>query len=145
MRTLRHLRSNRSPAVKLSARIVVSSYAAFAALNAQAADLSRVTAAFGNTVISTYPDGRSQKIWLHPDGTWDGLSRRNAPLAGRWTVRGQKVCLRQSKPPTLPVSFCTPFPEHTEPGVEWASHDIAGTPIHLSLQPGATPQLVQQR
>ena len=67
------------------------------------ASTSAVAAAFGNTVMSIYPDGRSQKIWLQPDGTWTGQSRRGIPLAGKWTMKGAKVCLRQSKPPTLPV------------------------------------------
>ena len=74
--------------------------------------------------------------WAFAHATWDGLSRRNTPLAGRWSVKDEKVCLRQSKPPTLPISFCTPFPEHGEPGVQWASRDVTGTPIKLSLQKG---------
>ena len=123
-------------AVKLAARLALGTYAAFSGLNAQAADLSGIALAFGNTVVSTYPDGRSQKFWLHPDGSWDGIARNGQPLAGHWRLKGEKVCMRQSKPPTLPISFCTPFPEHTEPGVQWASHDVIGNPIQLSLQRG---------
>lgn len=111
-------------------------FAALSAASAQAAEPSAVDAAFGNTVLATYPDGRSQKIWLHPDGSWDGLSRRGDPLAGRWQLRGGKVCMRQSQPPTLPISFCTAVPQHGEPGVQWASRDAAGRPIQLSLQKG---------
>jgi len=71
---------------------------------------SPVAAAFGNTIVTTYPDGRTQQIWLHPDGRWSGLSRSRKDLAGKWTVKGEKVCLRQQTPPTLPFSYCTPFP-----------------------------------
>ena len=92
-------------------RVVLAAAASLAGLNAQAMDLGRVAAAFGNTVMTIYPDGRTQKIWLHPDGSWDGTSRRNEPLSGKWTLKGDKVCLRQSKPPTLPFSYCTGFPE----------------------------------
>jgi hypothetical protein len=116
--------------------MVIGGAFACAALNAQAADVETVAPAFGNTVLATYPDGRSQKIWLHPDGSWDGLSRKDTPLAGHWRLAGDKVCMRQSRPPTLPLSFCTPFPAHGEPGVQWASHDAIGTPIRLSLQKG---------
>ena len=28
-----------------------------------------ITLAFGNTIQTTYPDGRTQEIWLRPDGT----------------------------------------------------------------------------
>ena len=117
-------------------RVVLAAAASFAALNAQAMDLSRVAAAFGNTVMSIYPDGRSQKIWLHPDGQWDGLSRRNEPLAGKWTLKGDKVCLRQSKPPTLPFSYCTGFPDDPHVGVTWTAKDMGGTPIKLTVLKG---------
>ncbi|HZZ67995.1 MAG TPA: hypothetical protein VFE18_07460 [Phenylobacterium sp.] len=93
-----------------------------------------VAATFGNTVLSVYPDGRAQKIWLQPDGSWTGLSRRDHPLAGTWTVKGEKVCLRQSKPPTLPISFCEPFPEDPSKGID--AKDLTGTKIHLKLVKG---------
>ena len=93
-----------------------------------------VAATFGNTVLSVYPDGRSQKVWMQPDGTWTGLSRRGIPLAGHWALKGGKVCLRQSKPPTLPISFCQALPADMAKGVD--SHDVMGTPIHLRLVKG---------
>jgi hypothetical protein len=85
-------------------------------------------------VLSIYPDGRAQKIWLQPDGTWTGLSRRDKDLAGSWSVKGVKVCLKQSKPPTLPLSFCQPFPEDPAKGID--AKDMTGTPIHLKLVKG---------
>ena len=104
---------------------------------AQAAEsMAQVKPAFGNTVLSIYPDGRSQKIWMHPDGTWDGQSRRGTPLAGRWSVKDDKVCLKQSKPPTLPLAYCTVFPERTYVGVTWASKDMSGAPIQLKVVQG---------
>ena len=114
------------------------------ALNAQASDLSRIAAAFGNTIMSIYPDGRSQKIWLHPDGSWDGLGRNNQPLAGVWKMNGDRVCLRQKKPPTLPFSYCAAFPNDPHVGVTWTSKDFVGTPIKLTVvkgmpQPGKAP------
>jgi hypothetical protein len=95
-----------------------------------------VEATFGNTVMSIYPDGRSQKLWMHPDGTWDGRSRRGIPLAGKWTMRGDQVCLRQSKPPTLPISFCQAMPR--DPDVTLTSHDLLGQTIHLKIVKGVT-------
>ena len=53
-------------------------------LNIEAAEApANVKATFGNTVVTIDPDGRSRKIWLAPDGTWTGLSRRGLDLA--WT------------------------------------------------------------
>jgi hypothetical protein len=112
---------------------------AVSSMPARAADPSaRVATAFGNTVLSVYPDGRSQKIWLQPDGTWTGLSRRGIALAGKWTIKGEKVCLRQSKPPTLPFSFCQVFPQDPSTGVD--AKDMTGTPIHLKLVTGHVSQ-----
>lgn len=119
-------------------RLAVAVAAGAMATGATAASVStaQVQPAFGNTVLSIYPDGRSQKIWMHPDGSWDGQSRRGTALAGRWIVRDGKVCLKQSKPPTLPVAYCTAFPENTYVGVTWASRDMAGAPIQLKVVKG---------
>ena len=111
---------------------------ALAATAAAAAEPAGVASAFGNTVMSVYPDGRSQKLWLAPDGTWTGLSRRGNPLAGKWSQKGEKVCLRQTKPPTLPMSFCQAFPQDPEKGVD--ARDLAGTRIHLKLVKGHVTQ-----
>jgi hypothetical protein len=116
--------------------LLVSALAlALPAFAVRAADpTARVATAFGNTVLSIYPDGRSQKIWLQPDGTWTGLSRRGIPLAGKWSLKGDKVCLRQSRPPTLPISFCHAFPDDPATGVD--AKDLMGNPIHLKLVTG---------
>lgn len=107
------------------------------ALRAEATVSSNgITAAFGNTVTSTYPDGRTQQIWLMPGGSWTGVARNHHRLAGRWTLRGDKVCLRQKKPPTLPFSYCTAFPAKARVGDSWHSRDFVGTPIVLKLVAG---------
>jgi len=124
------------PKVRMLIRTTLALAVSLSALNAQAADLSRVAAAFGNTVLSIYPDGRSQKIWLHPDGSWNGVGRNGVLLNGRWSTKGDKVCLRQSHPPTLPFSYCTGFPADPHIGVTWSSHDFVGRPIELTVVKG---------
>lgn len=115
---------------------VVLALAAGVAAAAASEPAQQVKPAFGNTVLSIYPDGRSQKIWMRPDGSWEGQSRRGTPLAGRWNVKGGKVCMKQSKPPTLPVAFCTTFPDNPSVGVSWASKDMSGTPIQIKVVKG---------
>jgi hypothetical protein len=104
-------------------------------LDGQAAAVSsaNVSAAFGNTVLTIDPDGRSRKIWLQPDGTWTGLSRRGLDLAGKWKVDGDKVCLSQSKP-RLFGKLCQTFPTDPEVGVE--AKDPTGNMVHLKLVRG---------
>jgi hypothetical protein len=122
---------------KILTRLALSGFLAGAGVAAHAADNNRVALAFGNTVMSVYPDGRFQKIWMHPDGTWNGQSRRGTPLAGAWLVKGEQVCVKQTSPrPPLPLSFCMPFPENPQMGVSWASRDLAGTPINLKIVKG---------
>ena len=114
-------------------RLTLAGFLAAAAAASHAADTAKVAAAFGNTVVSTDPDGRSRKIWLQPDGSWTGLSRRGLALAGKWTVKGEKVCLSQSKP-RLFGSMCEVFPSDPKVGVD--AKDPTGTPIHLKLVKG---------
>ena len=113
----------------LSATFLVAPLAASAAT----APTANVKAAFGNTVLTIDPDGRSRKIWLKPNGTWTGLSRRGLDLAGKWTVKGDKVCLKQSKP-RLFGSLCETFPTDPEVGIE--AKDPTGKTVHLKLVKG---------
>ena len=123
--------------LKTLTRLTLAGLCTASGAAAHAADSSRIAPAFGNTVISVYPDGRSQKIWMHPDGSWDGKSRRGTPLAGAWLVKGEKVCVTQSQPkPPLPLSFCIPFPANPQLDVSWTSKDLAGTPIKLKIVKG---------
>jgi hypothetical protein len=94
---------------------------------------ANVSAAFGNTIVSIDPDGRSRKIWLQPDGSWTGLSRRGLALAGKWTVKGEKVCLSQSKP-RLFGSLCQEFPTDPKTGID--TKDPTGKSVHLKLVKG---------
>ena len=94
---------------------------------------ANVKAAFGNTLLIIDPDGRSRKIWLRPDGTWTGLSRRGLDLAGKWKMDGEKVCLTQSKP-ALFGSLCQTFPTDLKSGVE--SKDPTGKMVKLKLAKG---------
>ncbi|HZZ68500.1 MAG TPA: hypothetical protein VFE18_10035 [Phenylobacterium sp.] len=80
------------------------------------------------------PDGRSRKIWLKPDGSWTGLSRRGLDLAGKWKMDGDKVCLSQSKP-ALPVSLCEMFPAALKVGGA-AVPDPSGKSAKLKLLKG---------
>ncbi|WP_309605032.1 hypothetical protein [Phenylobacterium sp.] len=95
-----------------------------------------VAAAFGNTVATTYPDGRTQEIWLEPGGTWTGIGRTHKPFSGAWTQKGEKICLRQQRPTSFPFSYCPAFPASAHVGDGWASKDFFGTPIQVKLLAG---------
>ncbi|WP_293682423.1 hypothetical protein, partial [uncultured Phenylobacterium sp.] len=70
---------------------------------------------------------------LDPDGAWTGVSRRGLDLAGKWTVKGDKVCLKQSEP-RLPGTMCETFP--TALGVTTQVKDPTGKAVQLKLVKG---------
>jgi hypothetical protein len=92
--------------------------------------------AFSATVVSTYPDGRISKLWLNRDGTFTGEERDHAVKGGKWTLKGQKICMRQTKPIPIPfLSFCSPIPS-TGVSVAWNGKAITGEPIIIRVVPG---------
>jgi len=99
---------------------------------AQAAGLD---AAFGNTIVSTYPDGRTAELWLDRDGAYSAEGRRHDRSSGRWSLKGDRICLRQSKPWSPPVSFCTPV-FHGGVGATWTAKAVTGEQIHVRLVAG---------
>ena len=108
---------------------------AMTALLAGAAQASPVDAAFGNTILSTYPDGRTGELWLHPDGSYTAEGRKGDPSSGHWSTRGEKLCLKQSKPMSSFISFCTAVPAN---GLRdgWTSKAISGEKIQVKLVHG---------
>jgi hypothetical protein len=117
---------------RLSTLLLRAAFASALATSA-AAQPANVSAAFGNTLLTVDPDGRSRKIWLKPDGTWTGLSRRGLDLAGSWTTRGDKICLKQSKPRLL-GSMCARPPTEFDTFVE--ANDPTGKSVRLKLVRG---------
>lgn len=94
-----------------------------------------VEPAFGNTIVSTYPDGRTAKAWLHPDGTYTGQGRRGGRSSGRWAIKGDRVCMRQSRPIPFPKSFCTPLITGAV-GTRWPAKAVSGEVVMMSLVEG---------
>lgn len=91
--------------------------------------------AFSGTIVSTYPDGRTGKLWLERDGTYRGQGRRGRFSSGRWTVKGERICFRQTRPTAIPLSHCTPLPK-AGAGASWTGKAVTGEPIRIQLVPG---------
>lgn len=95
-----------------------------------------IAAAFGHTVKATYPDGRFQRYWFKPDGTWNAIGRRGKPSSGKWAQKGDKVCLKQTQPFASPFRYCTDFSAAKGVGSSWPAKDAGGGKITLSLEKG---------
>jgi hypothetical protein len=89
--------------------------------------------AFGNTIVSTYPDNRKAELWLHPTGSYDAMGRRGDRSSGRWHVDGDKLCLKQEHPWAPPLfRYCTPMPTQEH----WTAKAVSGETIQVQLMKG---------
>lgn len=94
-----------------------------------------VEAAFGNTVITTYPDGRTQFLWLNKDGNYTAKGRRRQDSSGRWSIKGEQLCLHQQKPFPAPIVYCIHVPQNAGT-VPWTGKAVNGQPITLKVVRG---------
>jgi hypothetical protein len=109
--------------------------AALAAPSVQASTPADLSPAFANTIVSTYPDGRKAKLWLNSDGTYRAQGRRGKPSSGKWTLKGEKICLKQKKPFAGPFSYCTAI-KHGGVGTTWSGKAVTGEPISIQVVAG---------
>lgn len=105
------------------------------ALATPAAAAPPVEAAFGNTVVTTYPDGRTQLLWLNKDGGYTAKGRRRQDSSGRWSIKGEQLCLHQQKPFPAPIVYCIHVPQNAGT-VPWTGKAVNGQPITLKVVRG---------
>lgn len=91
--------------------------------------------AFGNTLVSTYPDGRTARLWLQRGGRYEGQGRRGGMNSGVWRVDDGKVCLSQRRPVPMPGRFCTPIVRGGI-GTRWTAKAVTGETVQVQLVAG---------
>jgi hypothetical protein len=96
---------------------------------------SPLAKAFGNTIVSTYPDGRTAELWLQPSGGYTAEGRRHDMSSGHWSLKGDKVCLKQAKPIWTPFTYCTAIPNGGV-GTSWSAKAVTGEAIRVKLVAG---------
>lgn len=96
---------------------------------------SPVAEAFNNTIVSTYPDGRTGELWLQPGGGYTARGRRGDASSGHWKVKDGKLCLNQSRPIPAPFSYCTPIPGGGM-NTAWSAKAVTGEAIQVRLVKG---------
>ena len=92
-------------------------------------------AAFTGTIVSTYPDGRTARLQLERNGAYKAWGRRGKPSGGRWSVKGDEICLKQTRPFPAPFSYCTALRKGGV-GTRWAAKAVTGEPIQVELRAG---------
>ena len=113
-------------------RRLLSLAIALAAVPVAGQAASNVAAAFGNTIVSTYPDGRTGLLWLKADGTYTGKGRRRLPSSGTWTIKSSQVCFRQLRPRRAPFSYCTKLPSTSV----WSARAVTGERVQVRIVEG---------
>lgn len=83
--------------------------------------------AFSGTIVSTYPDGRTARLWMNPNGTYTSMGRRHDRHSGRWNVKGDKVCFRRGI-----FGYCTAMPSENA----FTTKAVTGETIQVRLAPG---------
>jgi hypothetical protein len=83
--------------------------------------------AFTGTIVSTYPDGRTAKLWMEPSGDYTSMGRRHELHHGHWSVKGDKVCFRRGI-----FGYCTPIPSESA----FTTKAVTGETIQVRLVPG---------
>ena len=58
--------------------------AALVAMLAASSPNDILAPAFANTIVSSYPDGKTTKLWLNPNGSYDALRANGQRTAGSW-------------------------------------------------------------
>ena len=116
-------------------RITLTVLALAAAVPCLAAEPSALQETFGNTIVSTYPDGRKAELWLHPDGGYDAEGRKHDRSSGHWKIKGDKLCLKQSRPLSFPFTYCTPLMQGGV-GTSWTGKAVTGESIRIQLVRG---------
>ena len=92
--------------------------------------------AFGNTVVSTYPDGRTAHLWLQRGGRFEGEGRSRRHNSGTWRIKGRELCLRQQRPMPVPLEYCTPIVVARVGGSSWTARAVTGETIQVRVVAG---------
>lgn len=95
-----------------------------------------MSAAFGNTIVSTYADGGTVSHFFEPNGAYRARWSDGRELTGRWNVQDGRVCLSQIRPMLIPIGrFCTDFVS-ADIGETWLARDPLGRRVRNILVRG---------
>lgn len=91
-----------------------------------------VRAAFGNTIIVTYPSGGVARYFFNEDHTFRAIMPSGAPTSGLWDITADQLCLI-----TLAGDrMCLPFPAGKSVGDVWTQAATDGTQIRAEIIAG---------
>jgi len=116
-------------------RILLALCALAAASPGFAQDHPPISAAFDNTIVSTYPDGRTAELWLLPDGSYSAEGRKHDRSVGHWRVVWDRLCLAQAHPFAFGYVYCSPLSK-VSISTSWTLKAVTGELIQVKLVKG---------
>lgn len=117
--------------MKFLAKAAIAAAMFMAAGPALAAD--PMATAYGNTVVITYGDGTTVKLFIDEGGSYTGESPMGAS-AGTWAISGSQTCFTQQSPEATPPS-CSPT-VNKNVGDTWQGTGQGGAPVTVTIQAG---------
>jgi hypothetical protein len=117
--------------MKFLAKAAIAAAIFMAAGPALAAD--PMSSAYGNTVVITYGDGTTVKLYIDEGGTYTGDGPTGA-TSGSWAISGGQTCFTQQSPEAAPPS-CGPTVSKSV-GDSWQGTGQGGAPVTVTIQAG---------
>ncbi len=108
---------------------------ALAGLAAASTASAGMSNAFGNTIVSHYPNGQWVKHFFEPDGRYASQFSDGRRLNARWTAENGRICLSDFAPRQILPRFCSRMVE-ADVGDSWQARDPLGRNIRNELVAG---------
>nr|WP_313014961.1 hypothetical protein [Brevundimonas sp.] len=108
---------------------------ALAGLAAASTASAGMSNAFGNTIVSHYPNGQWVKHFFEPDGRYTSQFSDGRRLNARWTAENGRICLSDFAPRQILPRFCSRMVE-ADVGDSWQARDPLGRNIRNELVAG---------
>ena len=118
--------------MRMAAMVVMATTLAIGVAAPARADMA---AAFGNTIVSRYPNGKWVKHFFEPGGGYRAEFQDGRRMTARWAVEGDQVCLTNIRPVSILRRYCTPLVE-AGIGDTWAARDPLGRRVSNTLVAG---------
>lgn len=121
--------------MRILATLAGAATIATAMLGAAPTAWADMQAAFTNTIVSRYPNGKWVKHFFEPDGGYRAEFQDGRRMTARWAVEGDEVCLTDIRPVSILRRYCTPMVE-AGIGDSWSARDPLGRRVSNTLVRG---------
>lgn len=121
-------------------RLLVATAAGAALFLASTAAMADVSGLVGNTVVGTFPDGKTMKVHVKADGSFSNVMPDGSAVSGTYTDDAKGVCFTQTTPPPeagMAGPNCVATLSGKKVGDAWeVPGPASGTVVKVTVVPG---------